>query len=541
MGSRHFSRPRSWRWPLATGAAAALTVAAFTASQLAFAAAAFSDNFEDGNHNGWSKSGGTWAVVSDGSRALQQSNATTDNARVFAGDSGWTDYTVSARVKPISLGSGGFVGLLARAKGSTSFYRLGLLPGNQIQLQAVDSGTVTVLGGTSHTVTPGTWHTLALSVSGSTISGTVDGTPVATAGNSSLPNGRIGLQTSRSSATFDDVTVTDVGGNPGPTQPTTAPTTKPPTTAPTTRPPTTAPTSAPTGAPQSVTWPTKAGDVPFSGTIKVPASGLDGGMKRYCCVGDGGQSESQDPIFDLAAGATLKNVIIGAPAGDGVHCDGDCTLINVWWEDVGEDAATFRGGATRHRRRRRRPLGVGQGVPAQRLAARDHQELLRQQLRQALPLLRQLLHQYQRHVVMDNIIAKSEQSHRRHQHQLRRHRHASAGSPSWTIRPARPSSATSTTACPRAANPPTWAAARTRRTASTRNPTSPGSRQHAGPTAQAGRAGTFAAQWNRRSAAPPGGLPATLPLKARPRCGGHTSCTVPFPRGVGGFGCRGRP
>jgi hypothetical protein len=148
MGSRHFSRPRSWRWPLATGAAAALTVAAFTASQLAFAAAAFSDNFEDGNHNGWSKSGGTWAVVSDGSRALQQSNATTDNARVFAGDSGWTDYTVSARVKPISLGSGGFVGLLARAKGSTSFYRLGLLPGNQIQLQAVDSGTVTVLGGT---------------------------------------------------------------------------------------------------------------------------------------------------------------------------------------------------------------------------------------------------------------------------------------------------------------------------------------------------------------------------------------------------------
>jgi hypothetical protein len=37
----------------------------------------------------------------------------------------------------------------------------------------------------------------------------------------------------------------------------------------------------------------------------------------------------------------------GSPAADGVHCAGSCTLRNVFWEDVGEDAATFRGtGAT---------------------------------------------------------------------------------------------------------------------------------------------------------------------------------------------------
>jgi hypothetical protein len=40
-------------------------------------------------------------------------------------------------------------------------------------------------------------------------------------------------------------------------------------------------------------------------------------------------------------GGTLKNVILGSPAADGVHCGGTCTLENVWWEDVGEDAATF--------------------------------------------------------------------------------------------------------------------------------------------------------------------------------------------------------
>lgn len=46
----------------------------------------------------------------------------------------------------------------------------------------------------------------------------------------------------------------------------------------------------------------------------------------------------------LVAGAALVwPGSISVPAGDGVHCNGPCTLRNVWWEDVGEDAADFRG------------------------------------------------------------------------------------------------------------------------------------------------------------------------------------------------------
>ncbi|WP_416970524.1 pectate lyase [Streptomyces sp. 4F14] len=60
-------------------------------------------------------------------------------------------------------------------------------------------------------------------------------------------------------------------------------------------------------------------------------------------LGGGGQAENQKPILELADGATVSNVIIGAPAADGIHCRGTCTLKNVWWEDVGEDAATFKG------------------------------------------------------------------------------------------------------------------------------------------------------------------------------------------------------
>src|SRR6185437_11152900 len=86
-----------------------------------------------------------------------------------------------------------------------------------------------------------------------------------------------------------------------------------------TRPASPTPTPTPTSGTPGVTWPTKTGDVAVSATISVSGT-LDGGMKRYCCIGDGGQSESQDPMFELADGATLKNVILGSPAGDGVHC-----------------------------------------------------------------------------------------------------------------------------------------------------------------------------------------------------------------------------
>ncbi|MBB5964630.1 pectate lyase [Planomonospora venezuelensis] len=125
------------------------------------------------------------------------------------------------------------------------------------------------------------------------------------------------------------------GSTPAPA-PTATPTAKPTATP--------APTSAPAAPPG---WPTAAGRQPVTATI--PVSGVrDGGMKRYHgsgALGSDGQSESQGPLFQLADGATLQNVILGAPAADGVHCLGTCTLKNVWWEDVGEDAATFKGTA----------------------------------------------------------------------------------------------------------------------------------------------------------------------------------------------------
>jgi pectate lyase len=104
----------------------------------------------------------------------------------------------------------------------------------------------------------------------------------------------------------------------------------------------------PITAAEATTVPPNTGSIGL-GATKVVGGTFDGGMKRYYgtgALGSGGQDEGQDPLFDLPNGGTLRNVILGAPAADGVHCEATCTLENVWWEDVGEDAATFRPSST---------------------------------------------------------------------------------------------------------------------------------------------------------------------------------------------------
>ncbi|MEV6846401.1 cellulose-binding protein [Actinoplanes sp. NPDC051411] len=244
------ARIRRWRRLAGVGGLATLVTAGmFVFVSNAEAASVLTADFESGSTSGWSKSGGTWSIVSDGSQTLRQTNASSENAREFAGDASWTDYTVSARVKPLSFGSGGYAGLLARSKSSTTFYRVAVLSSG-VQLQAVNSGSVTVLASASRGVAVNTWHTVSLTASGSTISASFDGASVGSGTSSVAASGRIGLQTAFASAGFDDVTVSTSGGTTTPptTGPTTGPTTTPPTTGPTTPPTSGAVYAAPNGS-----------------------------------------------------------------------------------------------------------------------------------------------------------------------------------------------------------------------------------------------------------------------------------------------------
>lgn len=91
--------------------------------------------------------------------------------------------------------------------------------------------------------------------------------------------------------------------------------------------------------------PASKGSVTYS-SAKTISGTFDGGYKTYgrgvSCTGqaEGGDS---DAVFILENGATLKNAIIGKDQIEGVHCKGSCTIENVWWAAVCEDALTFKG------------------------------------------------------------------------------------------------------------------------------------------------------------------------------------------------------
>ena len=80
-------------------------------------------------------------------------------------------------------------------------------------------------------------------------------------------------------------------------------------------------------------------------TIVVPSEEpFDGGCRRFVAgpaLGDGSQAEGQQPVFEIENGGSLRNVVLGAPAADGIHVLGDASLRNVVWEDIGEDALTI--------------------------------------------------------------------------------------------------------------------------------------------------------------------------------------------------------
>ncbi|MFI5936457.1 pectate lyase [Actinoplanes sp. NPDC051494] len=343
------------------GGFAAVVVAAGGLTANAFAdSTSFSDSFESGSLTDWTKSGGTWSVVTDGSKVLRQDNATSELARQFAGDKSWTDYTVQAKVRPLTLTGSGSAGIVARSTGSSEFERLVLVPG-AVRLEEVrGSSSVTVLSTLKLSTAATGWHTLRLDVTGTKVRGYVDGTLVGDA-TAKLTKGRAGVVTASASASFDDFAVSASGSSTptatatataSPTKPATASPTKTATASPTktataspTKSATASPTASASAAPVATTWPTASKTEKVTATKKITGS-FDGGNTRYVGSGDlggSGQEEGQDAIFDLADGASISNVIIGSPAADGVHCLGTCTLTNVWWEDVGEDAATFKG------------------------------------------------------------------------------------------------------------------------------------------------------------------------------------------------------
>jgi hypothetical protein len=144
----------------------------------------------------------------------------------IGGSLNWTDYTVAADTL---IAQPGAVQLIARAGSQHSFGPAGI---NDYYLQADDTGAWSIVRNTtSHTLTTlasghvtalgtGTWHHLALTVDGSTLTAAIDGVTVGSATDGTYSTGLAGLGTGGyQTDQFDNLTVTQVGSGAGSTGP----------------------------------------------------------------------------------------------------------------------------------------------------------------------------------------------------------------------------------------------------------------------------------------------------------------------------------
>ncbi|KAK2625464.1 hypothetical protein QTJ16_004776 [Diplocarpon rosae] len=97
---------------------------------------------------------------------------------------------------------------------------------------------------------------------------------------------------------------------------------------------------------QTLNIPTRVGSIISLSQPSSISGSVDFGNKEYdrgrACNSDA-DTGSASAVFILANGASISNVIIGANQLEGVHCKGACTLTNVWFRDVCEDAISALG------------------------------------------------------------------------------------------------------------------------------------------------------------------------------------------------------
>jgi hypothetical protein len=148
------------------------------------------------------------------------------NPYTIGGDPGWTNYTVAADVL---LAQAGAVQVIARAGTQHSFGPAGI---NEYYLQLSNTGAwsivrnntsdqlTTLLSGTVAAPGTGTWHHLALTVSGATLTAAIDGVTVGSVTDAAYSSGMAGLGTSGyQTDQFDNFSVTAASGGSGATGP----------------------------------------------------------------------------------------------------------------------------------------------------------------------------------------------------------------------------------------------------------------------------------------------------------------------------------
>jgi hypothetical protein len=138
----------------------------------------------------WTVDAGSWVVEADPDGTHFLRSGTAGLSLIFAGSSDWSDITVQADVR---AGAGmTFAGVAARYVDSENHYFCRLQSDRYVLGRTISGERATLQQGLL-TVQAGTWYTMALRASGSRLSCDILGFAPLVAGDSTFPDGAVGL------------------------------------------------------------------------------------------------------------------------------------------------------------------------------------------------------------------------------------------------------------------------------------------------------------------------------------------------------------
>jgi pectate lyase len=136
--------------------------------------------------------------------------AGTNEARALAGDI-WGDYTVTARIKPIALGTSRRIYLAARFTDSSNWYGAAFYNDSPvaIEIRKKVAGASSTLASSPYSWVAGQWYKVAFKVSGTNLTMSIDDVTQLSIDDTSFASGRIAFLADQSEASIDDVVVTN--------------------------------------------------------------------------------------------------------------------------------------------------------------------------------------------------------------------------------------------------------------------------------------------------------------------------------------------
>jgi alpha-L-arabinofuranosidase len=120
---------------------------------------------------GWTRGAGTWAVK-DG--AVQQTDTALEDARLTAGDTSWTDYTLRLKARKLGGDEGFLIMFHVRDVNNYLWFNVGGWDNSRTAIEQAVDGEKSELGNSEFTVETNKWYDIRVEVKGRDIKCYVD-------------------------------------------------------------------------------------------------------------------------------------------------------------------------------------------------------------------------------------------------------------------------------------------------------------------------------------------------------------------------------